>query len=117
WLAILAHYFHSVSFLYIAHDLGLKIVMDLVVNHTSDQHPWFQEALKGKDNPYRDYYLWADATPDRMPNDWQSFFGGSTWQYDEKSKQAYFHIFAPEQPDLNWKNPKEIGRASCREGV
>ncbi|WP_171314958.1 glycoside hydrolase family 13 protein [Enterococcus cecorum] len=89
-----------------AHDLGLKIVMDLVVNHTSDQHPWFQEALKGKDNPYRDYYLWADATPDRMPNDWQSFFGGSTWQYDEKSKQAYFHIFAPEQPDLNWKNPK-----------
>ena len=89
-----------------AHDLGLKIVMDLVVNHTSDQHPWFQEALKGKDNPYRDYYLWADATPDRMPNEWQSFFGGSTWHYDEKSKQAYFHIFAPEQPDLNWKNPK-----------
>ena len=61
---------------------------------------------KSLDNPYRVYYLWADATPDRMPNEWQSFFGGSTWTYDEGTKQAYFHVFAKEQPDLNWKNPK-----------
>lgn len=89
-----------------AHTLGIKIILDLVVNHTSNQHPWFLEAKKGKDNPYRDYYLWADATPTKMPNDWQSFFGGPTWTYDEASQQAYFHIFAPEQPDLNWKNPQ-----------
>ncbi|EGO8081336.1 alpha-glucosidase [Enterococcus faecalis] len=89
-----------------AHQLGLKIILDLVVNHTSDQHPWFVEAKKSLDNPYREYYLWADATPDRMPNEWQSFFGGSTWTYDAGTKQAYFHVFAKEQPDLNWKNPK-----------
>jgi alpha-glucosidase len=88
-----------------AHASGIKIIMDLVVNHTSDQHPWFLEAKKGKDNPYRDYYLWADATETKMPNDWKSFFGGSTWTY-AGSSQAYFHVFAPEQPDLNWKNPK-----------
>ena len=89
-----------------AHDNGLKVIMDLVVNHTSDQHPWFIESQKSKDNPYRDYYHWADATPEKMPNDWQSFFGGSTWTYDEQTQQAYFHVFAKEQPDLNWKNPQ-----------
>lgn len=89
-----------------AHENGLKVIMDLVVNHTSDQHPWFLESQKSKDNPYRDYYLWEDASPNQMPNDWISFFGGSTWAYDEKTKQAYFHVFAKEQPDLNWKNPK-----------
>ena len=89
-----------------AHAAGIKIIMDLVVNHTSDQHPWFLEAKKGKDNPYRDYYLWADATENKLPNAWQSFFGGSTWTYDDNSGQAYFHVFAPEQPDLNWKNPQ-----------
>lgn len=89
-----------------AHRLGLKVITDLVVNHTSDQHPWFVESKKSKDNPYRDYYLWADATPNQMPNDWISFFGGSTWTYDEQTEQAYFHVFAKEQPDLNWKNPK-----------
>ena len=89
-----------------AHDLDLKIMLDLVVNHTSDQHPWFIESQKSKDNPYRDYYLWEDASPNQMPNEWISFFGGSTWAYDEKTKQAYFHVFAKEQPDLNWKNPK-----------
>ncbi|WP_207694834.1 alpha-glucosidase [Enterococcus sp. DIV0212c] len=88
-----------------AHELGLKIIMDLVINHTSDQHPWFLESKKSLDNPYRDYYHWADATKEQLPNNWQSFFGGSTWTYDEKTKQAYFHVFAKEQPDLNWKNP------------
>ncbi|MEI5990685.1 hypothetical protein A5881_002190 [Enterococcus termitis] len=89
-----------------AHHLDLKIIMDLVVNHTSDQHPWFLESKKSLDNPYRDYYHWADATKELPPNDWQSFFGGSTWTYDEPTRQSYFHVFAKEQPDLNWKNPK-----------
>ncbi|MEY8538446.1 alpha-glucosidase [Lactococcus muris] len=89
-----------------AHASGLKVIMDLVVNHTSDQHPWFIESKKSKNNPYRDYYHWADAKPDEMPNNWQSFFGGSAWTYDEKTEQAYFHVFAKEQPDLNWKNPQ-----------
>lgn len=94
-----------------AHRLGLKVISDLVVNHTSDQHPWFIESRKSKDNPYRDYYMWADAKPEQMPNDWISFFGGSTWTYDEQTEQAYFHVFAKEQPDLNWRNPK------CREEI
>lgn len=89
-----------------AHNLGLKIIMDLVINHTSDQHPWFLASKKSLDNPYRDYYHWVDATADQLPNDWQSFFGGSTWTYDNLTKQAYFHVFAKEQPDLNWKNPQ-----------
>lgn len=89
-----------------AHNLNLKIIMDLVVNHTSDQHPWFLESKKSLDNPYRDYYHWADATREVPPNDWQSFFGGSTWTYNETTEQSYFHVFAKEQPDLNWKNPK-----------
>lgn len=87
-----------------AHRYNIKLIMDLVVNHTSDQHPWFQEAQKSKDNPYREFYHWVDATKDTPPNDWRSFFGGSTWTYQEKTQQAYFHIFAKEQPDLNWKN-------------
>lgn len=94
-----------------AHELGIRLIMDLVINHTSDQHPWFLESKKSRENPYRDYYLWADATSEKMPNDWKSFFGGSTWTYDPTTKQAYFHVFAKEQPDLNWKNPamrKEI---------
>ncbi|APX72755.1 alpha-glucosidase [Companilactobacillus allii] len=89
-----------------AHSNGIKIILDLVVNHTSDQHPWFIQSKKSKDNPYRDYYMWADATPDKMPNDWTSFSGNSTWTYDETTKQAFFHVFAPQQPDLNWRNPK-----------
>ncbi|MEI5993755.1 glycoside hydrolase family 13 protein [Candidatus Enterococcus mansonii] len=89
-----------------AHELDLKIIMDLVVNHTSDQHPWFLEAKKSRNNPYRDYYHWVDATEDQPPNNWQSFFGGSTWTYDDTTQQAYFHTFAKEQPDLNWKNPR-----------
>lgn len=73
-----------------AHENGLKVIMDLVVNHTSDQHPWFLESQKSKDNPYRDYYLWEDASPNQMPNDWISFFGGSTWAYDEKQNKLIF---------------------------
>ena len=89
-----------------AHALGLKVIMDLVVNHTSNQHPWFKEARKSKDNPYRDYYLWQAASPDKMPNNWKSFQGTSAWTYDEKTQEAYFHIFDAKQPDLNWKNPR-----------
>ena len=89
-----------------AHQLGMKVITDLVVNHTSNQHPWFLESQKSKDNPYRDYYLWEDARSNKMPNEWISFFGGSAWSYDAQTKQAYFHVFGKEQPDLNWKNPK-----------
>lgn len=89
-----------------AHAVGIRVILDLVVNHTSDQHPWFIEAKKSKDSPYRDFYHWQDATEQKLPNDWQSFFGGPTWTIDPETNQAYFHVFAPQQPDLNWKNPK-----------
>lgn len=84
-----------------AHELGLKVIMDLVVNHTSDEHPWFQESRKGKDNPYSDYYIWRDH-----PNNWDSLFEGKAWEYDEQRGQYYLHIFAKKQPDLNMDNPK-----------
>lgn len=83
--------------------LGIKIVMDLVVNHTSSEHYWFKEARKSKDNKYRDYYIWRDE-----PNDIKSIFGGSAWEYDELTNQYYFHQFAKGQPDLNWKNEKVV---------
>lgn len=89
-----------------AHSLGLKIMMDLVVNHTSDEHKWFQESRKGKDNPYRDYYIWRDGKNGENPNNWGSFFTGPAWKYDEETDQYYLHLFAPQQPDLNWENPK-----------
>jgi len=88
-----------------AHSLGLKIMMDLVVNHTSDEHKWFQESRKGKDNPYRDYYIWRDGKDGKAPNNWGSFFTGPAWKYDEQTGQYYLHLFAPQQPDLNWENP------------
>ena len=89
-----------------AHSLGLKIVMDLVVNHTSDEHRWFKEARKGRDNPYRDYYIWRDPKENGgAPNNWGSCFGGSAWEYDEASGQYYLHLFSKKQPDLNWDNP------------
>lgn len=88
-----------------AHALGLKIVMDLVVNHTSDQHAWFKASASGKDNPYRDYYIWRDGTQEQPPNNWGSFFMGPGWQYDSSTEQCYLHLFAKEQPDLNWENP------------
>ncbi|HAS6061531.1 TPA: alpha,alpha-phosphotrehalase [Vibrio vulnificus] len=85
----------------------IRIVMDLVVNHTSDEHPWFVEARKSRDNPYRDYYIWRDAKPDgSVPDDQGSIFGGSAWQWDEATQQYYFHLFSKRQPDLNWENPK-----------
>ncbi|MBN8087743.1 alpha-glucosidase [Vibrio vulnificus] len=85
----------------------IRIVMDLVVNHTSDEHPWFAEARKSKDSPYRDYYIWRDAKPDgSVPDDQGSIFGGSAWQWDEATQQYYFHLFSKRQPDLNWENPK-----------
>ena len=85
-----------------AHKLGLKVILDLVVNHTSDQHIWFQEAKKSKNNPYHDYYIWKDE----VPNNWGSSFGGSAWEYVEEVGQYYLHLFAKGQPDLNWENPK-----------
>lgn len=87
-----------------AHHMGIKVIMDLVINHTSDRHEWFKEAKKSKDSPFRDYYIWRDAEEGKPPSDWQAIFGGSVWEYDEESKQYYFHAFAKEQPDLNWEN-------------
>ena len=88
-----------------AHSLGLKIVMDLVVNHSSDEHKWFIESRSSKDNPYRDYYIWREGKNGGAPNNWGSCFGGSAWQYDEKTDMYYLHLFSKKQPDLNWDNP------------
>ena len=88
------------------HKRGIKLVMDLVVNHSSDEHPWFQAARKSKDNPYRDYYIWRPPRDGKEPNNWASFFGGSAWQYDELTGEYYLHLFTKKQPDLNWENTK-----------
>ena len=84
---------------------GISIILDLVLNHSSDQHFWFREALKGKDNPYHDYYVWRDGTENCPPNDLKACFGGSAWTWVPHLQQWYFHQFAVEQPDLNWDNP------------
>ncbi|MFT9082780.1 MAG: alpha-glucosidase [Leuconostoc pseudomesenteroides] len=89
----------------VAHELGLKIMMDLVVNHTSDEHQWFQQSRQSRNNPYRDYYIWRDPVDGHEPNNWLSDFGGSAWAFDEKTKQYYLHLFSKKQPDLNWENP------------
>lgn len=89
-----------------ANKRDIKIVMDLVVNHTSDEHAWFVEAKKGKENPYRDYYVWRDPVNGDVPNDLHSTFSGSAWEYDEASGQYYLHLFSKKQPDLNWENKK-----------
>lgn len=89
-----------------AKNRNIKIVMDLVVNHTSDEHKWFIEAKKSKDNEYRDYYIWRDPVNGKEPNDLGSCFSGSAWQYDEESGQYYLHLFSKKQPDLNWENEK-----------
>ena len=89
-----------------AHKRGLRIIMDLVVNHTSDEHKWFMESRKSKDNEYRDYYIWRDGKDaETPPNNWGSCFGGSAWQYDETTGMYYLHLFSKKQPDLNWDNP------------
>ena len=87
-----------------AHERGIKIMMDLVVNHTSDEHRWFVESRKSKENPYRDYYIWREAKGGREPNNWGSCFGGSAWQYDETTDMYFLHLFSKKQPDLNWDN-------------
>lgn len=89
-----------------AHRRGLKIVMDLVVNHTSDEHPWFVESRKSKDNPYRDYYIWRPARNGKEPNNWGSCFSGPAWEYDPATDMYFLHLFSKKQPDLNWDNPK-----------
>lgn len=85
---------------------GIKIIMDLVVNHTSDEHVWFVEARKNKDNPYRDYYIWRDPLNGDVPNQLRSIFSGSAWQLDEATGQYYLHLYSKKQPDLNWENEK-----------
>lgn len=87
------------------HERGLKLIMDLVVNHSSDEHAWFVESRKSEDNPYRDYYIWRDGKDGKEPNNWASFFTPSAWKFDETSGQWYLHLFSEKQPDLNWKNP------------
>ncbi len=90
-----------------ARDHDIQVVIDLVPNHTSDQHAWFQSARTGPESPYRDHYVWADPAPDGgPPNNWVSYFGGPAWTLDEASGQYYLHLFLPEQPDLNWRNPE-----------
>lgn len=98
-----------------AHKLGLKIIMDLVLNHTSDQHPWFIESRKDKTNPKADWYIWADPKPDGMPpNNWRSLFGGPAWSFDNRREQYYMHNFIRAQPDLNYHNP-EVQKAMLDE--
>ncbi|MER2997542.1 alpha-amylase family glycosyl hydrolase [Pontibacter populi] len=88
------------------HARGMKMILDLVPNHTSNKHPWFLESRSSKDNPKRDWYIWEDAKPDGSePNNWLAMFGGSGWEWDEKTEQYYYHAFLKEQPDLNWRNP------------
>src|SRR4051795_1998625 len=107
-----------------AHQAGLKVILDLVPNHTSDQHPWFIESRASRDNPKRDWYLWRDPGPDgSVPNNWMSEFGGSAWEYDAGTRQHYYHAFLREQPDLNWRNREvraaiyDVMRFWLRKGV
>jgi oligo-1,6-glucosidase len=88
------------------HKRGIRLIMDLAVNHTSDEHAWFMESRESRDNPYRDYYIWRPGKEGREPNNWLSIFGGSAWEYDEGTEQYYLHLFSRKQPDLNWSNPK-----------
>jgi alpha-glucosidase len=87
------------------HSRGMKLIIDLVPNHTSDEHQWFVESRSSKDNPKRDWYIWRDGKNGAEPNNWESIFGGSAWKYDEKTDQYFMHIFSTKQPDLNWENP------------
>jgi len=87
------------------HKREMKLIMDLVVNHSSDEHAWFAESRKSKDNPYRDYYIWRPGKDGKEPNNWESAFSGPAWQYDEATGEYFLHIFSKKQPDLNWENP------------
>lgn len=89
-----------------AHGLGIRIVMDLVVNHSSDEHPWFVASRSSRESPYRDYYYWRDPIDGHEPSNMGAVFGGSIWEWDEGSGQYYLHLFSPKQPDLNWENPR-----------
>ena len=98
-----------------AHKRGIRIVMDWVMNHSSHEHPWFVESRSSRDNPKRDWYIWHDGGgPSKPPNNWQAVFGGRAWTWDEATGQYYLHLFLPEQPDLNWRNP-EIHKAQFDE--
>ena len=88
------------------HQCGLKMIMDLVANHTSDEHYWFEEAKKSRENPYHDYYVWKKGTPKTLPNNWQSVFSGSAWKWNEKTEEYFLHLYTQKQPDLNWENSK-----------
>jgi oligo-1,6-glucosidase len=88
------------------HNRGMKLIMDLVVNHSSDEHPWFVEARKSKENPYRDYFIWRPGKGGKEPSNWYSNFGGSSWEYDKGTDEYYLHLFSKKQPDLNWRNPQ-----------
>lgn len=88
------------------HELGMKLIMDLVVNHTSDEHPWFVESRSSREHPKRDWYIWRDAAGGAEPNNWGSFFGGSAWEWEPATGQYYLHLFDRKQPDLNWENPQ-----------
>jgi alpha-glucosidase len=107
-----------------AHDRGLKVILDFVPNHTSDQHPWFRESRASRDNPKRGWYIWRDPIqPGVVPNNWLSEFGGSAWEFDELTGQYYYHAFLASQPDLNWRNPAvqsamhEVMRFWLRKGI
>lgn len=106
-----------------AHARGIKIVMDLVVNHTSDEHPWFIESRSSKENEYRDFYFWREGKDGKAPNNWSSCFSGSAWEYDKTTDMYYLHLFSKKQPDLNWDNPKvrdavfEMMDWWCKKGI
>ena len=106
-----------------AHKRSIRILMDLVVNHTSDEHNWFNESRKSKDNPYRDYYIWKDPVNGKEPNNWGGAFGGSAWEYDPQTQMYYLHLFSKKQPDLNWENEKvrqevyDMMKFWCEKGI
>ena len=105
------------------HRRGMRLVMDLVVNHTSDEHAWFTESRKSTDNPYRNYYIWREGKDGGPPNNWGSFFSGPAWQLDTATGMYYLHLFSKKQPDLNWDNPKVRAEVFsmmdwwCRKGI